>query len=86
MINLSFPCVTIEIRQSGKLSNIGSVPAATEFLMMNWPTHDGEKLELARKTCLKALDGMTTVTEARAAFIEAAKEAGIFVDYQTRKG
>ncbi|RCW77578.1 DUF982 domain-containing protein [Phyllobacterium bourgognense] len=32
---------------------------------------------------LDALDQLTTVTDARAAFIEAAREANIFVDYRS---
>jgi hypothetical protein len=80
-----FPSVTIETQHAGKPRNIASVPEAAEVLLMNWPIHDGVKLKAARQKCLDALDGKVTITECRSAFIEAAKEARIFVDYSTRK-
>ncbi len=81
MTSMPFPTVTVQSDHSGKRRNIASIPEAAEFLLMGWPVHDGVKLKLARKRCLDALDGRETVTNARAAFIEAAKEARIFIDY-----
>ncbi|MEK1855560.1 MAG: DUF982 domain-containing protein [Phyllobacterium sp.] len=80
-----FPRITIETRRGGKLRNIGSVPEAAECLLMNWPIHDSAKLKTARQKCLDALDGKETTSECRLAFIEAAKEARILVDYPTRR-
>jgi hypothetical protein len=76
-----FPRITIETQRGEKPRNIGSVPEAAECLLMSWPIHDGAKLKAARQKCLDALDGKVTVGECRSAFIEAAKEARIFVDY-----
>jgi hypothetical protein len=80
-----FPSVTIEIQPAGKSRNIASVPEAAEVLLMDWPIHDGVKLKAARQKCLDALDGKVTITECRSAFIEAAKEARIFVDYPAKR-
>jgi hypothetical protein len=79
-----FPRVTIEPAQLGKPRNISSVTEAAEFLFMNWPHPDGAKLCIARQICFDALDGKASVAEARSAFIEAAKEAGIFLDYMRK--
>ncbi|MBA8881097.1 DUF982 domain-containing protein [Phyllobacterium myrsinacearum] len=84
-MSMEFPSVTIQTYHSGKSRNVTSVPEAAEVLLMNWPVHDGAKLKVARQLCLDALDGKTTITQARAAFIEAAKEAGVFVDYSKRR-
>ncbi len=78
-----FPAVTIQFRHAGKCQNITSVEQAAELLLMDWPIHDGTHLKVARQKCLDALDQLTTVTDARAAFIEAAREANIFVDYRS---
>ena len=80
-----FPRITIETQRGGKSLNIGSVPEAAECLLMNWPIHDGAKLKVARQKCLDALDGKVTISECRSAFIEAAKEARILVDYPTTR-
>jgi hypothetical protein len=42
-------------------------------------------LSAARQACLDALHGKITCTRAREAFIEAAKEAGIYVSQQILK-
>ena len=52
---------------------------------MKWPIHEGQKLKAARQYCFDALDGKASAADARSAFIEAAKEAHIFVDY-VKKG
>jgi Protein of unknown function (DUF982) len=80
MTSMPFPAVTIQSDHAGS-RNIASVPEAAEVLRMSWPIHGGAKLKLARQKCLDAHDGRVAITDARAAFIEAAKEADIFVDY-----
>jgi uncharacterized protein DUF982 len=81
-----FPPVTIERHRLGKTENVSSIIEASEFLLMKWPVHEGQKLKAARQLCFDALDGKATAAEARSAFIEAAMEADIFVDYmQTSK-
>jgi hypothetical protein len=42
---------------------------------------EGQKLKAARQRCFDALDGKASAADARSAFIEAAREADIFVDY-----
>jgi hypothetical protein len=81
-----FPCVTIQIQRGGKPRNISSAPEAAEFLMLNWPIHDGAMLKIARQKCLDALDGKVAISECRSAFIDAAKEARIFIDYLAEHG
>ncbi|MRG54648.1 DUF982 domain-containing protein [Phyllobacterium sp. SYP-B3895] len=77
----SFPPVTIEAARLGKPTNICSVTQAAEFLFMKWPIYDGPRLKIARQLCFDALEGEAGTAEARAAFIDAAKEANIFHDY-----
>ena len=79
MRNLPFPYVTILTGDVGKTRNITSIEEASEFLLYHWPLAGGEKLApAARKACMDALHGKITCTSARDAFIEAAKEAGIY--------
>ena len=77
--NMAFPQVSLQFNH--KRRTIKSVPEAAEFLLMNWPTYEGAKLKEARQKCLNALNGSVAIFDARAAFIDAAKEAEIFIDY-----
>lgn len=52
---------------------------AAECLMNLWPVSEGQKFESALRAVTAALDGDCTDEDARAAFIEAAKEAGLNV-------
>lgn len=79
MRNLPFPYVTIKFDSSGTQRKICSLAEAAELLELHWPRRDGEKLSLARQACQNALEGKVTCTAALEAFIEAAKEAGIYV-------
>ena len=83
MRRLPFPYVTVTTGQFGKRKNIASVDQAAVWLVARWPIRNGDKLQAAKEICLEALDGKVTCTVARDAFIEAAKEAGI---YFTREG
>ena len=78
MRRLPFPYVTVTTNQFGKRKNIASVDQAAVWLVARWPIRNGDKLQAAKETCLEALDGKVTCTVARDAFIEAAKEAGIY--------
>jgi hypothetical protein len=79
MRDLPFPYVTILSDTPGQVRNVRSVAEAAELLVLYWPTRVGEKLLEARQACQDALDGEITCTQARQAFIDAAKEAGIYV-------
>jgi len=82
MRSLPFPYVTVMTYQVGKTCNISSVEEAAENLMMNWPIKTGAQLLAARLACLDALEGKILCSAAREAFIEAAREAGIYVGQQ----
>jgi len=79
MRDLPFPYVTILTDQPGKTRCICSVEEAAEWLVMYWPIEKGEKLMEARQACRDALEGRITCTKAREAFIEAAREADIYI-------
>ena len=81
-----FPPVTIVLHRFDGPKNICSVSEAAEYLLMKWPVHEGQKLKVARQCCFDALDGKASAADARSAFIEAAKEAHIFVDYVKKGG
>jgi len=79
MRSLPFPYVTVMTYQVGKTCNISSAEEAAENLMMNWPIKTGAQLLAARLACLDALEGKILCSAAREAFIEAAREAGIYM-------
>jgi hypothetical protein len=82
MRDLPFPYVTVLTDKPGKTRNICSVEEAAEWLVMYWPIEKGEKLMEARQACRYALEGRITCTAARKAFIEAAREADIYIGQQ----
>jgi len=79
MRKLPFPYVTIMTHQVGRTHNVSSVEEAAESLAMNWPIKSSDQLSTAKQACLDALEGRIMCTAARDAFIEAAKEAGIYI-------
>ena len=79
MRNLPFPYVTVMTEHVGKTRNISSVQEAIEFMLHDWPIKNSRKLTAARQACLDALHGKITHTKARQAFIEAAREADIYI-------
>lgn len=50
---------------------------AAQVLMGEWPTDTGVSLTAAKRACLAALEGKQPAESARAAFLKAAKEAGL---------
>jgi hypothetical protein len=77
--------VTVMSRQPGMMIGIGSAYDAAKFILEEWPDDDdGEKLETARVILLKCLAGDCSSRIARVAFIEAAREADIFVETPKR--
>ena len=77
----SFPFVTVT-DQFGEVKNIGSVGEAAVWLVAHWPITSSEKLTAAKQACLDALDGKVASTACRDAFVEAAKEARIYVTHK----
>ncbi|WP_223615225.1 DUF982 domain-containing protein [Phyllobacterium calauticae] len=83
MRNLSFPYVTIETARTGTLRNISSVEEAYEWLTLYWPKHSrGERWSAAHQACIDAVSRRGNPVIVQKAFIEAAKEAGIYFNQQ----
>jgi hypothetical protein len=82
MRDLPLPYVTVLTDKPGTTRNICSVEEAAEWLVMYWPIETGEKLREARQACCDALEGRITCTKARNAFIEAAREADIYIGHK----
>jgi ribosomal 50S subunit-associated protein YjgA (DUF615 family) len=63
----------------GKIRVISDVERAAEWLLFHWPETHFDTLQhlAARNACLKAHEGKVPPQYARAAFVTAAKEAGI---------
>lgn len=75
--------VRVAIGGPGKIRNVTSTREAAECLLHRWPTKGGPKHRLAREACIDVLAGDKDSDLARAAFIEAAKEAGIWIERET---
>jgi hypothetical protein len=58
---------------------ITSLAEATEFILLEWPLDENLLLEEARQACLDAISGKVPVAFARAAFVAAAKQSGIYL-------
>ena len=82
MSKLPFPYVTIAADEAGNTKNIASVGEAALCLIEHWSQKGSDKFEAAKRACLNALDGKITCTQCRDAFIDAAKEAGIYITEQ----
>ena len=55
---------------------------AAQILLRDWPTADNPKRVTAMKACLDVIKGKKTPSVARAAFVAAAKDAGVYLgDY-----
>jgi Protein of unknown function (DUF982) len=68
--------VVLETRRIGQLRNVGSVTEAAECLVASdWPRPHGPQ----HRAASRALAGEISPEAARRAFIEAAREAGVFV-------
>ncbi len=71
------PAVEIEIGL-GKYRHIASVEDAARHLLGDWPGH-GDAHRKAQQACLDAIAEKAPASRARKAFIEACREADIFV-------
>ena len=55
---------------------------AAKILLRDWPATDNPKRVLAMKACLEVINGRKPPYVARAAFVAAAKDAGVYLgDY-----
>lgn len=75
-----FKDVTIMTSQIGRILVINSTLRAAEYLLTEWPIFKGTKLSIAKHALLKCLEGEMSPGVARMAFIEAAKEADIYIE------
>lgn len=64
----------------GRMLVLTSTLQAAKYLLTEWPIFQGEKLSIAKRALLGSLEGDTSPGVARMAFIEAAREARIYVE------
>lgn len=69
--------VTLALGEDGADVTIDSTQAASWALIEDWPTEEGAALDRALLVCAAVAKGQKSDEEARKAFIEAAREAGI---------
>jgi hypothetical protein len=79
MRKLPFRPVKVATSIIEQIQIITSVEQAGDFLAHDWPTERGPKHLKARIACLDALERSISVEKARQTFVEAAKEAGIYL-------
>jgi hypothetical protein len=71
--------VTVEIGGVGNWVTITSSLEAADCLIDDWPLDEGEALRDALEVCFQVVQGSATPEEAREAFLEAGREAAIYV-------
>lgn len=76
----TFRRVQVFGRPPGQLVSVTSAYDAARFLLEQWPDQAGPKHLMAREILLKCLEGNCSAAVARVAFIEAAREAGIYME------
>lgn len=82
-----FDVVTIETEQPGRLLNITNTRQVAERLTGAWPAaHKGAAYTRAVKACMDNFSGKKNTQAVREAFIEAAREANIFVREGRHRG
>ncbi|PSH70493.1 hypothetical protein CU102_00020 [Phyllobacterium brassicacearum] len=75
----------VSVLRDGKAIGITSAYDAAKYILENWPQDEsGPKLTTAKAILLKCLAGECSAAVARVAFVEAAKEARIFLETQSR--
>lgn len=73
--------VTVEVPKAGEFRHVGSALDAVDCLYSCWPGPQGDTHRMAINICLAVLDNDKPTSASREAFIAAAKDADIFVDY-----
>lgn len=71
--------VTFEEDTRGGYRTITSTGEAARVLLTKWPVAKGRQYRRARQVCLDVLEGKKPPSEARRAFLDAAREADVFV-------
>ncbi|MDM9623292.1 hypothetical protein A6U87_05925 [Rhizobium sp. AC44/96] len=72
--------VTVTLQRHGKLHTINSVGDALDMLISRWPVSDGVAYIGAMEACVGTEEGGVSSSQARAAFLLAAVEAGIYFE------
>ncbi|NTS30630.1 DUF982 domain-containing protein [Phyllobacterium sp. BT25] len=76
----TFQRVQVFGRQPEQLISVTSAYDAAVFLLQQWPDETGPKHLMAREILLKCLEGNCSAAVARVAFVEAAREPGIYME------
>jgi hypothetical protein len=71
--------VTLALEGTDTFTTIATTQAASWALIEDWPLEDGPALDRALLICSAVMEGKKPAEEARAAFIAAAKEAGLVI-------
>ena len=80
----TFPIVSVLGSMPGQSIGITSAYDAAKFTLEEWPGETGPKASNAKAILLKCLERGCSPAVARVAFIEAAREAGIFIETEPR--
>jgi hypothetical protein len=71
----------VSVLQDGRSTGITSAYDAAKYILEQWPDDaGGPKLENCKEILLKCLAGECSAAIARVAFVEAAREADIFIE------
>jgi hypothetical protein len=71
----------VSVLQNGRAVGITSAYDAAKYILEQWPDDaGGPKLENCKAILLKCLEGDCSAAIARVAFVESAREAGIYID------
>lgn len=74
-----FPPVGVTLPGEVLCQFVNSVEDAARLLLTDWPVDDGEDFLTAIKACLDGLHDKALVSDVRAAFVSAAREADLTV-------
>ena len=58
---------------------ISDADQAASYLLDHWPADSGERYDFAKRVCLEVIEGKRDPEDARAAFLLAAREAGVIL-------
>ncbi|MFC6490706.1 DUF982 domain-containing protein [Nitratireductor sp. GCM10026969] len=79
MRNSWHPPIHLRLGNGGEITRVTDVFEAAHILIYRWPSR-GAAHKRALDECMKALRGKVDPTEARQAFTEAARKAGIHAE------
>ncbi|WP_410010325.1 DUF982 domain-containing protein [Phyllobacterium sp. A18/5-2] len=79
------PFKIVSVLQGSKSIAIDSVYDAARYILEKWPDEEtGPKYEICKAILLKCLEGGCSAAVARVAFVEAAREANIYIETTPR--